>query len=37
MPVTDFLRRNAKDYADEIALVELNPEMEDTRRKIPEG
>ena len=32
MPVTDFLRRNAKEYADEVALVELNPEMEDTRR-----
>ena len=32
MPVTDYLRRNAKEYADEIALVELNPEMEDTRR-----
>lgn len=32
MPVTDFLRRNAKEYADEVALIELNPEMEDTRR-----
>ncbi|MBO4336609.1 MAG: acyl--CoA ligase, partial [Lachnospiraceae bacterium] len=32
MPVTDFLRRNAKNYPDEIALIELNPEVEDTRR-----
>ncbi len=32
MPVTDFLERNAKLYADEVALVELNPEMADTRR-----
>lgn len=32
MPVTDFLERNAKLYGNEIALVELNPEMKDTRR-----
>ena len=32
MPVTDFLRRNAREYPDEVALVELNPEVEDTRR-----
>ena len=32
MPVMDFLRRNAKLYGNEIALVELNPEENDTRR-----
>ena len=32
MPVTDFLERNAKLYGDETALVELNPEMPDSRR-----
>ena len=32
MPVTDLLERNAKLYGDEIALVELNPEMKETRR-----
>ena len=32
MPVMEYLERNAKLYPDEIALVELNPEEEDTRR-----
>ncbi|MCF0130635.1 MAG: long-chain fatty acid--CoA ligase, partial [Pseudobutyrivibrio sp.] len=32
MPVTDFLERNHKLYGDEIALVELNPLIEETRR-----
>ena len=32
MPVTDFLERNAKLYGDEIALVELNPEVQENRR-----
>ncbi len=32
MPVTDFLRRNAELYGNEVALVELNPEQKDTRR-----
>ena len=32
MPVTEYLERNAKLYPDEVALVELNPEMPDTRR-----
>ena len=29
MPITDFLRRNAHDYADEVALVEINPEIQE--------
>ena len=33
MPVTEFLERNAKLYGHEVALVELNPEQKDTRRK----
>lgn len=32
MPVMDFLERNAKLYTDETALIELNPEENDTRR-----
>lgn len=32
MPVTEYLERNAKLYPDEVALVELNPEMPDNRR-----
>lgn len=33
MPVTDFLERNSKLYGDEVALVELNPLVTDTRRE----
>ncbi len=32
MPVMDYLEQNAKLYPDEIALVELNPAQEDSRR-----
>ena len=32
MPVTDLLIRNAKEHGQEVALVELNPTMEDTRK-----
>lgn len=32
MPVTDLLIRNAEKYPDEIALIELNPTMEETRK-----
>ena len=32
MPVTDLLERNHKLYGDEVALVELNPTMAETRR-----
>lgn len=32
MPVMDLLERNAKQYPDEIALVELNPNEADTRK-----
>ncbi len=32
MPVTKYLERNAQLYPDEVALVELNPEMADNRR-----
>ena len=32
MPVTDYLERNHKLYGDEIALIELNPLVEETRR-----
>lgn len=32
MPVMEYLHRNAKLYPDEVALVELNPDEQDTRR-----
>ncbi len=32
MVVTEYLERNAKLYGDEVALIELNPEDQDTRR-----
>ncbi|MBR3752590.1 MAG: acyl--CoA ligase [Ruminiclostridium sp.] len=32
MPVIDFLERNVKLYGNEVALVELNPEITDNRR-----
>lgn len=31
MPITDFLVRNAKLYADDVALVEVNPEVREER------
>ncbi len=31
MPVTDFLRHNASAYADEVALVEINPDIQERR------
>ncbi|WP_318662025.1 class I adenylate-forming enzyme family protein [Treponema sp.] len=32
MPIFKYLERNAKEFGDEVALVELNPEVKDTRR-----
>ncbi len=32
MPITDFLERNVRLYGDEVALVERNPELSETRR-----
>ncbi|MCH5149821.1 MAG: acyl--CoA ligase [Spirochaetales bacterium] len=32
MPVTDYLERNAKLYGSEIALIELNPTVKETKR-----
>ena len=32
MPITDFLEQNARLYPDDIALVEVNPELNETRR-----
>ncbi len=32
MPITDLLERNSKLYGDEIALVEINPEVQESRR-----
>ena len=32
MPITDLLERNSKLYGDEIALIEVNPEIEEPQR-----
>ena len=32
MPITDLLERNSKLYGDEIALVEINPEVREEQR-----
>ncbi len=32
MPITQYLERNARDYADEVCLVEINPEIQEKRR-----
>ena len=32
MPITDILERNCKLYGDDICLVEINPEIQETRR-----
>ena len=32
MPITDYLEKNRKEYPDEVALIELNPEQKETRR-----
>ena len=32
MPITDVLERNCKLYGDDICLVEINPEIKETRR-----
>ena len=32
MPITEYLERNADLYGDEVALVELNPEQQETAR-----
>lgn len=32
MPITDYLEKNAREYGDEVALVEINPEIKEDRR-----
>ena len=32
MPITDLLERNAKLYGDQVALVEINPEIREEQR-----
>ena len=36
MPITEFLARNAAHYGDEIALVEVNPELRDLQAQRPD-
>ncbi len=32
MPIIDYLERNASDFGNDIALVEINPDVQETRR-----
>ncbi len=32
MPIIDYLERNRKEYGDEVALIELNPEQKENRK-----
>ena len=32
MPITDILERNAREFGNDVALVEVNPEIRETRR-----
>ena len=32
MPITEYLEKNAREFGDEVALIELNPEQKETRR-----
>lgn len=32
MPITDLLRRNAREFGEDTALVEINPEHAQKRR-----
>ena len=32
MPITDYLERNAREYGNDVALVEINPDVQETRR-----
>ncbi|MBQ3888996.1 MAG: acyl--CoA ligase, partial [Clostridia bacterium] len=31
MPITEYLERNAREFKDEVALVEINPEMQEAK------
>ena len=32
MPITEFLERNARQYPNDVCLVEINPEIQEDRR-----
>ena len=34
MPITELLEKNAKEYADDVCLVEVNPQIQETRRML---
>ncbi len=36
MPITDLLTRNAKEYPNETALVEINPELNERSKNYME-
>ena len=33
MPIMDYLERNRREYGDEVALIELNPEQKEKARQ----
>ena len=37
MPITDLLERNAREYANDICLVEINPEVRGSPPRHLEG
>ena len=32
MPITEYLERNARDFGNDVALVELNPQEKETKK-----
>ena len=32
MPITEFLERNAREFGDDVCLVEINPDIQEKRR-----
>lgn len=34
MPITDLLEQNAREYGNEVCLVEVNPQIQETRRML---
>ena len=34
MPITEILEENARKYANDVCLVEVNPKIQETRRMV---
>ena len=35
MPITEILERNAREYAQDVCLVEINPEIQENNSEAP--